>query len=339
MTPAEIVRKLVERKDLSSREASDFLGGVMDGSVSPTMTAAILTALRMKGESTNEVVGFVSAMRAHMVKVSAPGAMDVVGTGGDGSNTFNVSTTAAFVVAGAGVFVAKHGNRAASSKCGSADVLEALGVNIQLSKEQAETVFKKVGFVFMLAPLFHPSTKNVAAVRKELKIRTIFNVLGPLANPAGTTVQLTGVPDEASAKRLASVAAKLGYKRNLLVTCAGMDEVGLNTPTVAYEVKGTKVRRFSINPRQLGFKKVPPKTLLGGDAKENAAILEAILKGEKGPRRDMVVLNSACALYTAGKARTIREAIPLAIHSIDSGAAYGILSSLRRETQKLAQNA
>lgn len=338
MTPTDVLKKLVEKKDLFSQEASELLGGVMDGSVSPTVTAAFLTALRMKGESLEEVVGFVRAMRAHMVTVSAPGAMDIVGTGGDGSNTFNVSTTTALVVAGAGVPVAKHGNRAASSKCGSADVLEALGVNIQLSKEQAEEVFQKVGFVFMLAPLFHPSTKNVVAVRKELKIRTIFNVLGPFANPAGTKVQLTGVPDEDSAKKLAAVAAKLGYKRTLIVTCAGMDEVGLNAPTVAYEVRGTKVRRFSIDPQKLGFKKCSQKKLLGGDAKENAAIVEAILRGEKGSRRDIVVLNSACALYATGKARTIKEAVPFAIHSIESGAAYGILSNLRRETQKFAQN-
>ncbi len=334
-----ILETLVQKKNLTTGEASDFLSGVMGGTVSPTMTAAILTALRMKGESLEEIVGFVRAMRSHMVSVSAPGAMDIVGTGGDGSNTFNVSTTTALVVAGAGVPVAKHGNRAASSRCGSADVLEALGVNIQLTKEQAEEVFKKVGFVFMLAPLFHPSTKNVVAVRKELKIRTIFNVLGPFANPAATKVQLTGVPDVESAKKLAAVAAKLGYKRNLIVTGGGMDEVGLNAPTVAYEVRGVRVRKFAIDPQKLGLKKASSKALLGGDARENAVMVEAILKGEKGPRRDIVVLNSACALYAMGKARTIREAMPLAIHSIESGEACGILSNLRRETQHFAQRA
>jgi anthranilate phosphoribosyltransferase len=339
MIPSDVLKKLVEKRDLSSQEAGDFLEGVMNGSVSPTISAAILTALRMKGESIEEVVGLVRAMRSHMILVSASGAMDIVGTGGDGSNTFNVSTTTALVVAGAGVPVAKHGNRAASSKCGSADVLEALGVNIQLNKEQAEEVFRKVGFVFMLAPLFHPSTKNVVAVRKELKIRTIFNVLGPFANPAATKVQLTGVPDVESAKKLAAVAAKLGYKRNLIVTGGGMDEVGLNAPTVAYEVCGTRVRKFAIDPQKLGLKKVSSKALLGGGAKENAAMVEAILLGEKGPRRDIVVLNSACALYAMGKARTIREAMPLAIHSIESGEACGILSNLRRETQQFAQRA
>lgn len=336
MNPDGVLKKLVERENLTTKESSDFLAAVMSGGVSPTLTAAILTALRMKGETTEEVVGLVRAMREHMVSVEAPGAMDIVGTGGDGSNTFNVSTTTALVVAGAGVSVAKHGNRAASSKCGSADVLEALGVNIQLTKEQAEDVFKKVGFVFMLAPLFHPSTKNVVAVRKELKIRTIFNVLGPFANPASTKVQLTGVPNEAAAKQLSEVARKLGYERNLIVTCGGMDEVGLSAPTRAYEVCGTKVRKFSIDPQRLGFKKSPPKALLGGDAKENGAIVEAILQGEKSSRRDMVVLNAACALYIAGKAKTIKTAIPLALHSIDSGAAYGILSDLRHETHKFA---
>lgn len=332
MNPEGLLKKLVERGNLTTKESSNFLAAVMGGGVSPTLTAATLTALRMKGETIGEIVGLVRTMREHMVPVDAPGAMDIVGTGGDGSNTFNVSTTTAFVVAGAGVPVAKHGNRAASSKCGSADVLEALGVNIQLTKEQAEDVFKKLGFVFMLAPLFHPATKNVVVVRKELKIRTIFNVLGPFANPASTKIQLTGVPNYASAKQLADVSTRLGYKRNLIVTCSGMDEVGLNAPTQAFEVSGTKVRRFTIDPQELGFKKASPKALLGGDTKENARMIEAILQGERGPRRDAAVLNSACALYVAGKRKTIKASIPLAIHSIDSGAAYGILSSLRRET-------
>lgn len=332
----QLLQKLVEKKDLTTTEASLFLEGVMNGSVSPTLTAAILTALRMKGETTEEIVGFVRAMRGHMVSVSAPGAMDVVGTGGDGSGTFNVSTTAAFVVAGAGVPVAKHGNRAASSKCGSADVLEALGVNIQLTKEQAEEVFRKVGLVFMLAPLFHPSTKAVVAVRKELKIRTIFNVLGPFANPASTRIQLTGVPTVAAAKQLAEVAKKLNYKRLLIVTSEGMDEVSLNAKTVAYEVRGSRVSSFTIDPQKLGFKKASRKSLLGGTAEENARIVEGVLKGEKGPRRDMVVLNSACALYVAGRVKTIKEGIVLSTTSIDSGAAYDILSCLRRESNAFA---
>jgi len=327
-----ILQKLVEKKNLTVQEASAFLTDVMDGTISPTLTAAILTALRMKGETTEEIVGLVRAMREHMVSVSAPGAMDIVGTGGDGSGTFNVSTTAAFVVAGAGVPVAKHGNRAASSTCGSADVLEALGVNIYLTKDQAESVFKKVGLVFMLAPLFHPSTKAVVAVRKELKFRTIFNVLGPFANPASTRVQLTGVPNRDIAKKLAEVAKKLNYKRLLIVTSEGMDEVSLNAPTHAYEVRGNRIRKFSINPQKLRFKRVSRTNLLGGDAHENAGIVESILKGERGPRRDMVVLNSACALYVSGKASTIQEGIALSTDSIDSGAAYRILVDLRRET-------
>lgn len=331
-----LLQKLVDKKNLTTSEASVFLEGVMNGSVSPVLTAAILTALRMKGESQEEIVGFVRAMRAHMVPVFAPGAMDVVGTGGDGSGTFNVSTTAAFVVAGAGVPVAKHGNRAASSKCGSADVLEALGVNINLTKDQAESVFKKVGMVFMLAPLFHPSTKAVVSVRKELKIRTIFNVLGPFANPASTRIQLTGVPNRDSAQRLAAVAKKLKYKRLLIVTSDGMDEVSLSAKTLCIEVRGTRVRSFTIDPQKLGFKKVSQKKLRGGDAAENALIVESILKGEKGARRDMVVLNGACALYAAGTVSTIREGIALSTESIDSGAAYRILVDLRRETNALS---
>jgi anthranilate phosphoribosyltransferase len=329
---AEFLKTLVEGKNLTTKETQAFLNSVMKGSVSPALTAAILIALRMKGETSDEIVGFVRAMRENMEHVSAPGAMDIVGTGGDGSGTFNISTASAFVVAGAGVKVAKHGNRAASSKCGSADVLEALGVNIKLSKEQAEEVFRKVGMVFMLAPLFHPATKEVVGVRKELKIRTIFNVLGPLANPASTPRQLIGVPSEKIAKTLAAVAKKLNYKRLLIIASDGMDEVSTFGKTSGYEVRGTSMRKVTIDPKKLGFKKARKKDILGGGAHVNADIVRSILDGEKGPRRDIVVLNSACALYVSGNAKTVKDGIALAVHSLDSGNAKKVLEKLVRET-------
>lgn len=338
MNPTEILKKLVEKKDLTAQEANAFLTAVMKGEVNHALIAAILTALRMKGETTDEIVGFVRAMREKMVRVNAPDAIDVVGTGGDGSGTFNISTASAFVAAGAGVKVAKHGNRAASSKCGSADVLEALGVNIQLTKEQAEDVFQKVGMVFMLAPLYHPATKEVVGVRKELKIRTIFNVLGPLVNPASTVRQLMGVPNEHIAKTLAAAAKKLGYKRLLLVASQdGMDEVSIFAKTRAYEVKGESVRTFVIDPKTFGFKKASKKDIVGGDAAVNASLMRKVLGGEKSARRDIVVLNSACALYVAGVAKTIKDGITRAENSIDSGAAQGILENLIQETQRELQ--
>lgn len=334
MNATEILNKLVSKKNLTKNEASDLLRGIMDGSVSPVVTAAILTALRMKGETTDEVVGLIQAMREAMIPVNVPDAMDIVGTGGDGAGTFNISTTTAFVVAGAGVKVAKHGNRAASSKCGSANVLEALGVNINLTAQQAETVYAKTGFVFMLAPAFHPSTKNVVTVRKELKIRTIFNILGPFANPASTQYQLTGVPDIESAKRLADVARGLGYKRNLIVTSSSTDELTLNAKTIGYEVAGTKVKRITIDPQKLGFKEAPKGALLGGDVASNVTYLRGILDGEKGPRRDVVVLNAACALYVRGVAKNIKEGIKMAVTSIDTGAALRVLENVIFETQQ-----
>ncbi|TSC87124.1 MAG: anthranilate phosphoribosyltransferase [Parcubacteria group bacterium Gr01-1014_8] len=333
----DLLKKLVEKKDLTVSESEQFLLEVMKGGVSPTCIASILVALRMKGESVDEIVGFLRAMRANMLKVNAPDAIDIVGTGGDGSGTFNISTTAAFVVAGVGVKVAKHGNRAASSKCGSADVLEALGVNIQLTKEQAEEVFKNVGLVFMMAPLYHPAMKEVAAVREELKIRTVFNVLGPFANPASTQTQLTGVPNKAIAKKLAEVGKRLGYKRLLVVSSNdGMDEISLSSKTHMFDVYRGKVKKSLIDPKRYGFKRSSKKDILGGDATENAAIIRAILSGGSGAQRDVVVFNSAFALYAAGAAASIQEGIEKAKQSIDSGSALRVLESLIRETQNFA---
>lgn len=294
-------------------------------------------ALRVKGETTNEILGFIQTMKKHMIKINAPKALDIVGTGGDGSGTFNISTATSFVVAGAGVPIAKHGNRAASSKCGSADVLEALGVNINLTPQQAEEVFKKVGMVFLFAPLFHPAMKNIAPIRKELGIRTVFNFLGPFLNPAGTKIQLLGVPNLEIAEKLAKVATKLNFLHLMIVTSEdGIDEITITDNTKVFEIKDNSITRYALSPKEFGIKLASKKDLLGKDPKENAETIQNILKGEKGPKRDIVVLNSAVALYLAGRVKNIKQGILIAEKSIDSGAALNVLESLIKETKKYA---
>src|SRR3989338_5464525 len=333
----EILNKLVEKKNLTADEARAFLIDVINGVITPVQTGAILTAFRMKGESAAEVKGLIQAMREKMLTLRAEGAIDIVGTGGDGSGTFNISTASAFVASGAGAKVAKHGNRAASSKCGSADVLEALGVRIDLTPEQAEEVFNKAGMVFLFAPLYHSSMKNVVLVRKELKIRTIFNVLGPFTNPAGTKRQLVGVPNATLAKKLSEVAQGLGYEHLLIVTSDdGMDEVSISAKTKVFEIRGKTVKKYTIDPAKLGFKKTSLDSLRGGTKEENAEIIRDILKGRCGPKRDIVVLNAGLALCVVGLAKDTKQGIKLAEKYIDSGEALKALENLVRETQKFA---
>lgn len=337
MNATEILNTLVEKKDLTDAEARQFLIDVMEGVISPVQTGAILTAFRMKGESAAEVKGLIEGMREKMLPVRAEGAIDVVGTGGDGTGTFNISTTAAFVARGAGAKIAKHGNRAASSKCGSADVLEALGVRIVLTPSQAEEVFKKTGIVFLFAPQYHPSMKQVVLVRKELKIRTIFNVLGPFSNPAGTQFQLVGVPNIILAEKLAAVAQGLAYKRLLIVTSEdGMDEISTGAATHVFEIAGASLKKYTIDPAKLGFTKAPLSAFRGAGPEENASIIRGVLGGEKGPKRDIVVLNAGVALYVAGIAKDIPQGMELAAQSIDSGKARKALEDLVKETQKFA---
>lgn len=332
-----LLNKLVDGNNLSQKEASLLLEKIIAGELTPAQVAAVLVALRNKGESASEIVGFILCMRKHMVKIDAPKAIDIVGTGGDGSGTFNISTTASFVVAGVGVPVAKHGNRAASSMCGSADVLESLGVNINLTPQQAEEVFKKVGMVFLFAPAFHPVMAQIAPIRRELGLRTIFNFLGPFLNPAATRKQLLGVPNMEIAKKLALVATKLKFVHLMLVTSEdGMDEITTTDKTKIFEVKGGNLTTFTISPKQFGIKLATKKGLRGKDAKGNAVIIKNILKGEKGAKRDIVVLNSAAAFYLVKKARNIAEGILLAEKSIDSGAALQVLQKLIKETNKYA---
>ncbi len=272
-----------------------------------------------------------------MVKIAAPKAIDIVGTGGDNSDSFNISTATSFVVAGLGVPTAKHGNRAVSSKCGSADVLEALGVNINLTPLQAEKVYKKVGLVFLFAPLYHPAMKQIGPIRKELGLRTIFNLLGPFLNPAQTKKQLLGVANIRIAKKLANVAKRLNFTHLMIVTSVdGMDEITTTAQTKVFEVKGEKLNTFVMSPEKFGIKRAIIKDLRGNDPNENATIIQNILKGKNGPQRDIVILNSAAAFYISGKVRNIKEGINLAKKSIDSGAGLKIFENLVKETRKYA---
>lgn len=330
-----LLNKLVDGNNLSQKEASFLLEKIIAGKLNPIQSTAFLVALRTKGETKQEILGFIKTMRKHMIKINAPNALDIVGTGGDSSGTFNISTATSFVAAGMGIPIAKHGNRAASSKCGSADVLEALGVNINLTPQQAEEVLKKIGMVFLFAPNFHPAMKQIGPVRKKLQLRTIFNFLGPFLNPASTKRQLLGIPNENIAKQLAEVATKLKFTHLMMVTGKdGLDEITTTGETQIFEIKGSALRSYTISPKQFGIREADKKDLLGGDAPTNAKIIENILKGEKGPRRDVVLLNSAAAAYAAGKVKNIKDGIKLAEKSIDSTAAMQVLENLVKETKK-----
>lgn len=330
-----ILNKLISGNNLSQKEAGFLLEAVIAQKLNMSQATALLVALRTKGETVDEILGFIKTMRKHMVKMTAPLAIDIVGTGGDGSGTFNISTASSFVVAGLGVPVAKHGNRAASSKCGSADVLDALGVNINLTSIQAEEVFKKIGFVFLFAPLYHPAMKQIGPVRKELGFRTIFNFLGPFLNPARTTKQILGVPEPVIAGKLAQVALRLNFKQLLLVLSEdGMDELTTTAKTLVFEIKGKVLRSYKISPEQFGFKRVTKKDLAGEGPEQNAELVKNILNGQKGPQRDIVLLNSAAAFYLYGKAKNIREGIKLAEQSIDQGFAAKKLEALIKESKK-----
>lgn len=332
-----LLNKLIEKDNLTTKEAKVFLLDVMKGNATPSQISAVLVALRMKGETVPEITGLIQAMRENMVTIHARDAIDVCGTGGDGAGTFNISTAVAFVCTGTGIKVAKHGNRAASSKCGSADVLESLGVNINLTPQQAEKIFNKIGMVFLFAPQYHPSMKQVSMVRKELKIRTVFNFLGPFVSPASVKRQLIGVPDINIAKKLAKVAKRLSYEHLIIATSAdGLDEISTSAKTEILEIKNKQVKRYTLDPKKYGFNKSSPGDLLGGTAQENAADIKKIVAGKKGPKRDVVILNSAFALYVSGIAKDITGGIQRAEQSIDTGQAKLILEKLIKETNKYA---
>lgn len=333
-----LLNKIADKKNLNSKETSFLLEEIIEGRLNSTQVAAFLVSLRTKGETIDEIVALIQTMRKHMSKVAAKGnVIDIVGTGGDGAGTFNISTASSFVVAGAGVKVIKHGNRAASSKCGSADVLEELGVNINLTPTAASNLLKKAGMVFLFAPLFHPAMKNIAPVRKELGIRTVFNFLGPFLNPASTKKQLLGVPNLETAKKLAQVASKLKFSHLIIATSQdGLDEITTTSNTRIFEIKKGKLKTYTISPKQFGISPSTKKDLLGNDATENAKIIRRILNGEKGPKRNIIILNSAFALYLAGTVNKIKSGITLAEESIDSGQALKVLNDLILESKKYA---
>lgn len=316
---------------LSREEAGSVMRAIMSGELTPAQVAGVLVALRAKGETVVEVAGFAQTMREFATPIPATRRplVDTCGTGGDGLGTFNISTTAAFVVAGAGVAVAKHGNRSATSKCGSADVLEALGVHIDAKPEVVARAIDEIGIGFLFARNLHGAMKHVAPVRAELKVRTVFNVLGPLTNPAGADGQALGVFDAVWAVKLAEVLASLGTRRAFVVSGAdGLDEIALHGETLVSEVSAAGVETYTVAPEDFGMVRAPLAALLGGDADVNAGILRDVLAGSTGPQRDIILLNAAPALVAGGAAGDLREGVAAARQSIDSGAAMAKLDAL-----------
>src|ERR1700738_4380434 len=315
---------------LSREQAAAAFDSMMSGEATPSQMGGLLMALRVRGETIDEITGAVSAMRAKMVHVEAPpGAIDVVGTGGDASGSYNISTCAAFVVAGAGVPVAKHGNRALSSRSGAADVLGALGVTIELPPDGVGRCIKEAGIGFMFAPAHHPAMKNVGPTRVELGTRTIFNPLGPLSNPAGVKRQMVGVFSRQWVEPLAQVLKNLGSESVWVVHGSdGLDEITTAGTTYVAALENGAVRTFEITPEEAGLERVKPEALRGGEARENAQALMEVLKGRKGPFRDVAVLNAAAGLIVAGCAKDLKEAVELAQKSVDSGEAHNRLERL-----------
>jgi len=329
----DAIQKLVDRIDLEDSEARAVMEDLMSGSATDAQIGSFLTALRMKGEKASELVAFAQVMRDKAEKFwdgEALAVLDTCGTGGDRSGTFNISTAAAFVVAGAGIRVAKHGNRSATSLCGSADVMEALGVNIQLPIERLRKAVTEIGIGFIFAQQFHRSMKHVMPARTQLKMRTVFNIIGPLANPALPRFQVVGVSSPDLMDLVAEALSGLKTERALVVHSEdGLDEISISAPTKVIEVTAFGLRRSVISPELFGLSPVSREALRGGDAKANAAIIEELLKGERGPRRDIVLMNAAAALVVSGLASSPKEGFRLAEKSIDTGAALRKLQALR----------
>ena len=319
----EAILKVTKGIDLTYSEAYQTMDEIMGGCASEIQMSSYLTAMAMKGETIDEITASAEAMRSHCVRLlNDVEALEIVGTGGDGSNTFNISTTSSIVISAAGVPVAKHGNRSASSKCGAADVLEALGVNIQIEPEKSIKCLKEINLCFLFAQNYHIAMKYVANVRGELAIRTIFNILGPLTNPAGATMQVLGVYEEELVKPLAEVLNNLGVKSAVSVFgMDGMDEISASDKTKVCELIDGNIKEYEISPEDFGFEKCDKKDLVGGNPKENAQITLDILKGKKGPKRNAVILNSAAGLYVAGEVESINDGVKLAEEIIDSGKA------------------
>lgn len=342
-------RVATHRQSLSREEARSVMGEILEGQATDAQIAALLVALHMKGESVEEIVGFAEAIRAAAAPLATGGVnstldvsgterealVDTCGTGGDVSGTFNISTATAFTVAGAGVRVAKHGNRSVTSKCGSADVVEALGVNITMPPARMAACLREVGIAFLFAPAMHSAMKYVQPARRELRLRTVFNLLGPLTNPAGASAQVVGVYSEELVEKVAGALAMLGVSRALVVHGAdGLDEITISSETKIAEVRNGKVKQYQISPEQFGLSRAPLEAIIGGDVKENARLVREILEGKKSARRDVVLLNSAAALMAAAKAESIQEGVQLAAESLDSGNAKAKLDSLVEFTNR-----
>ena len=333
----EAILKLAKKEDLTYEMAEAVMNEIMSGEATPVQMSAYLTALSIKGETIDEITASAAGMRAHCIKLlHNMDVLEIVGTGGDGSNSFNISTTSSLVIAAAGVPVAKHGNRAASSKSGAADVLEALGVNISIPPEKSAQLLKDISICFLFAQNYHVAMKYVAPIRKELGIRTVFNILGPLSNPAGANMELMGVYDQALVEPLAQVMAKLGVSRGMVVYGKdSLDEISMCAPTAVCEIKDGWFQSYELTPEQFGYERCDKSQLTGGSPQENAEITKAILEGrEKGAKRQAVCLNAGAALYITGKAETIEQGVRMAESLIDDGSALRKLEEFITESNR-----
>jgi len=326
----EAILKAVNKKNLTYQEAEAVMDEIMTGNASEIQMSAFLTAMSLKGETIDEITASAHGMRKHCIRLLHDmDVLEIVGTGGDKSNSFNISTTSAIVISSAGIPVAKHGNRASSSKCGAADVLEALGVNISISPEHSKQLLKDINFCFLFAQNYHIAMKYVAPVRRELGIRTIFNILGPLANPAGANMEVLGVYEESLVEPMAHVLSNLGVKSAMVVFgMDGLDEISMSAPTKICEIQNGTQKTYMIEPEDFGFKKCKKEDVTGGNPAENAQITRDILKGKKSPKRDAVLLNSAAAIHIAKPEMSIKDAIKTAEEIIDSGKAFSQLEKL-----------
>jgi anthranilate phosphoribosyltransferase len=336
----EAIETVVNGRSLTFEQAASAMDEIMIGEATPAQVASFVTALRIKGETVDEIAGLASVMQAKATPVAVTGPLvDTCGTGGDGSSSFNISTTAAFVVAGAGLKVAKHGNRAMSSHCGSADVLEALGVRIELGAEAVAQCLETIGIGFMFAPNFHPAMKYAAVPRREIGIRTVFNILGPITNPAKAKFQVIGVPTRELGEKIASVLHRLGTEHSLVVHGTdGMDEISISGKSLVWDVNRRRVSPpYEILPEDLGFMKASVTQIRGGTARQNARILRGVLSGEVGVRRNIVIMNAAAALVAANQAPDIKEGVCIAEKTIDNGKALDKLDDLIRFSQSLSK--
>ncbi|MBD3203335.1 anthranilate phosphoribosyltransferase [Candidatus Woesearchaeota archaeon] len=330
----KILAKLITKKDLTKKDSKYAMDLILQGHATQAQIGSLLTSLRIKGETKNEITGFVRIIRdkAKKFRTTKSNLVDMCGTGGDNSNTFNISTAVSFVAAGAGANVVKHGNRSASSKCGSADVLEKLGVKIDVSSQRSQKILEKIGICYLFAPSYHPSFKHVVPARKQLGFRTVFNFLGPMCNPSDVKNQVIGVYDPKQSRIIAEVLQDLGSEHVLVVNGSGLDEITTTGTTSVTELKHKKIREYEISPGDYKIKSADLKDIRGGTPEENKKIIQNILAGKKGPGRDIVLLNSGAAIYVSKTADSIREGIKFAEESIDSGKAMEKLNQLIKET-------